>query len=185
MISLFPFDLTVPLGYRLGPMDWRRLTTSCLGLGWLPVAPGTWGSLPPVVVFAVLAQLHVAAPAMAAIMAAIVALASLACVAFVPAVAAVAGGTDPGEIVADEVAGQAMAFLVAAWFLPPDISLKQVLLVGGLGFFLFRILDITKPWPIRVLEKLPQGWGVLADDLLAGFLAGLILAVFVRFWIAT
>ena len=54
----------------------------------------------------------------------------------------------------------------------------------SLGFLLFRVIDITKPWPIKKLEALPAGWGVLADDLLAGVFAALILAVATMLWIA-
>ena len=184
MSALFPFDLGAVVGYGLGPMNWRRLIASCFGLGWLPVAPGTWGSLPPVVAFAVLGHLDVSGAAIAAVMAAFVVAGSVACVACVPAVAALAGKTDPGEVVVDEVAGQALVFLVIPWLLPADVSLKQCCLVAALGFLLFRVFDITKPWPIRKLESLPDGWGVLADDLLAGVFAAVVLAVVVKLWMA-
>jgi phosphatidylglycerophosphatase A len=46
---------------------------------------------------------------------------------------------------------------------------------AGAGFLLFRLFDITKPWPIRRLEKLPHGWGVMADDLLAGLFSCIFL----------
>ena len=45
------------------------------------------------------------------------------------------------------------------------------------GFALFRIFDIAKPWPIRKLETLPKGWGILADDLLAGVYAWIVLQI--------
>jgi phosphatidylglycerophosphatase A len=137
-----------------------------------------------VVVFAVLAHLDVSAGVVAAVMAAFVIAASVACIACVPAVAALAGKTDPGEIVVDEVAGQALVFLIAVWLLPADLSLKQCCLVAATGFLLFRVLDITKPWPIRKLEALPEGWGVLADDLLAGVFAAAVLSIVVKLWIA-
>jgi len=164
-------------------MSWKRWIASCFGLGWLPIAPGTWGSLPPVVVFAVLAHLDVPAAVIAAVMAAFVVVASVACVACVPTVAALAGRTDPGEVVIDEVAGQALTFLIAAWFLAADLSLKQCCVVAAIGFLLFRAFDITKPWPIRKLEALPEGWGVLADDLLAGVFAAIVLCVCIRLWV--
>ena len=55
--------------------------------------------------------------------------------------------------------------------------------VAGAGFVLFRLFDIVKPWPIRKLEKLPAGWGILADDLLAGVFAAVGLIVCVKLWI--
>lgn len=146
----------------------------------MPIAPGTWGSLPPVVAFSIM--LHFGAPALAItlVMAAFIVAGSVACVLCVPAVAALVGKGDPGEVVVDEVAGQAVAYLIIAFLLPSDLSLKQCCLVTGLGFFLFRALDITKPWPIKKMEAFPEGWGVLADDLLAGVLAGIILLIGVK-----
>ena len=161
----------------------RRLIASCFGLGWMPVAPGTWGSLPPVLVFAIMLHFGAPAPAIVAVMVAFVVAASVACVACVPAVEALAGKTDPGEVVVDEVAGQAVAFLIIPLILPADLSMKQCCLVTGLGFLLYRVLDITKPWPIKKLEALPAGWGVLADDLLAGAFAALLLSIGVKVWI--
>ncbi|MFZ5786292.1 MAG: phosphatidylglycerophosphatase A, partial [Acidobacteriota bacterium] len=78
--------------------------------------------------------------------------------------------SDPGPVVIDEVAGQwlALALLVAAQ--PRPLSLG---LVAG-SFLLFRLFDVVKPWPIGRLERLPGGWGILADDLAAGLAAGLV-----------
>ena len=151
----------------------------------MPIAPGTWGSLPPVVVFAVMAHFGAPAAAIVGVMVALIVVASVACVACVPAVAALAGKTDPGEVVVDEVAGQAVAFLFVPLILSAELSMKQYCLIAGAGFLLFRILDITKPWPIRKLEALPAGWGVLADDLLAGAFAGLILIGAAKLWIVS
>jgi len=161
----------------------RRLIASCFGLGWLPIAPGTWGSLPPVLAFSIM--LHFGAPAIAitVVMAAFIVAASAACVLCVPAVAALVGKGDPGEVVVDEVAGQAVTYLIIPLLLPSDLSLKQCCFVTGLGFFLFRALDITKPGPIKKMEAFPAGWGVLADDLLAGAVAGIILLICARLWI--
>ena len=162
----------------------KRLIASCFGLGWLPVAPGTWGSLPPVLAFSIMLHFNAPALAIVAVMAAFIVAASAACVLCVPAVAALVGKGDPGEVVVDEVAGQAVAYLIIPLLLPADLSMKQCCFVTGLGFLLFRVLDITKPWPISRLEALPQGWGVLADDLLAGVFAAVVLAICVKIWIA-
>jgi phosphatidylglycerophosphatase A len=74
---------------------------------------------------------------------------------------------DSPKIVFDEFCG----IFVAVWGLT---TLHQFLL----GFLFFRLLDIAKPFPINKLQALPRGWGVMADDLLAGALARLILAIF-------
>ncbi len=79
------------------------------------------------------------------------------------------GQNDPGEVIVDEVAGQWVALLghftasaESAGYLLPSL-------------ILFRLCDIIKPWPVRKMEKLPGGWGIMADDLLAGLMANLCL----------
>ena len=79
---------------------------------------------------------------------------------------------DPGCIVIDEIAGMAVTL----------IGLPFNLTTGLIGFIIFRILDISKPFPIRALEKhLPGGLGVVADDVIAGIMANLLLRVIIRF----
>ncbi len=148
----------------------KRLFTSCFGLGWLPVAPGTWGSMPPTAIFALLSYLDVSAMLMLSVMAALVAAGSIVCVKYAPALIAATGKTDPPEVVADEFAGQAVTFLAIA-----AVPTGQIWATALLGFLLFRLFDILKPWPIRSLEKFPEGWGVLLDDLLAGVYAAIVL----------
>ncbi|NTV81952.1 MAG: phosphatidylglycerophosphatase A, partial [Candidatus Aminicenantes bacterium] len=82
------------------------------------------------------------------------------------------GRPDPGRIVIDEVVGQllALAFLPGAW-VPVAVA-----------FALFRFFDIIKPWPIRRLERLPGGWGIMADDVGAG-LAAAVLGRLILLWI--
>jgi phosphatidylglycerophosphatase A len=103
---------------------------------------------------------------------------------FAPAIIKATGKDDPGEVVADELAGQALTFLPVPFFITADISTKQICIITALGFLFFRLFDIVKPWPIRKLEKLPKGWGILADDLLAGIFAAIVLLVCYWFWIA-
>jgi len=105
------------------------------------------------------------------------------CIKFAPAVIAATGNTDPREVVADEFAGQAVTFLVIAFLAVGAATPKQIWVITVAGFGLFRLFDIAKPWPIRKLEKLPKGWGVLADDLMASVYAAMVLAFFVRLWI--
>ena len=100
---------------------------------------------------------------------------SAVCVEYAPAAIAATGKSDPGEVVVDEVAGQAITFLAIG-----AIPVKQIWLVAAGGFVLFRLFDITKPWPIRKLETLPKGWGILADDLLAGVYALIALQICIR-----
>jgi len=72
---------------------------------------------------------------------------------------------DPSFVVIDEIGGQLLTFI----FVP--LTWTNL----GLGFLLFRLLDIFKPWPVKEGEKLAGGLGIMADDYLAGFLAALIL----------
>jgi phosphatidylglycerophosphatase A len=101
--------------------------------------------------------------------------ASVICIKFAPAVIAATGKTDPREVVVDEFAGQAITFIPIS-----AAPTGQIWATAVLGFLLFRLLDIVKPWPARKLEKLPKGWGVLADDLLVGIYAGIALLFCLR-----
>ncbi|MBW1988733.1 MAG: phosphatidylglycerophosphatase A [Deltaproteobacteria bacterium] len=137
------------------------------GAGLSPVAPGTCGSLAAVglhlaVVFALPGPWRYAA------LAALFLLACAACVASADWAAERWGRPDPGQVVADEVAG----YLLVPLLFPAGGLVYTV--VGG--FALFRVLDASKPPPIRQMEHwFPRGWGVLADDLLAGAVtAGLL-----------
>ena len=94
---------------------------------------------------------------------------------FTPAVIEATGKKDPGEIVADEVAGQCLTFVGLAVY-----ATGSICIAASLGFLFFRFFDITKLGPIRKLEQLPAGWGVLFDDLLAGVFAAIVLQVVVR-----
>ena len=153
----------------------KRLLASCFGLGRLPLAPGTWGSLPVMIIFALMGQFHLSGPSIITVMVALALAGSFICVKFAPAVIAATGNTDPREVVADELAGQAVTFLAIPFFIPVILTTGQICIITSGGFLLFRLFDIVKPWPIRKLEKLPKGWGILADDLMAGVYAGIVL----------
>ena len=153
----------------------KRLAASCFGLGRLPLAPGTWGSLPPAVIFALMWHFGASVLLISIVMAALILVGSVVCVKCAPAVIAVTGKNDPREVVADEFAGHAVVFLAVLFLAAGTISTRQIWTTTVLGFLLFRLFDIVKPWPIRKLEKLPAGWGVLLDDLLAGIYAGIAL----------
>ncbi|MDA0999371.1 MAG: phosphatidylglycerophosphatase A [bacterium] len=128
------------------------------GVGKIPIAPGTAGSLVGVLLYA---ALYFAGPVWPFV-------ATLAAAALAVWSGGVAermlGRKDPQVVVADEVAGQMLCLLGAA---PAPAHLLA-------GFFLFRALDIIKPF--RRAEKLPGGWGIVADDLLAGAGGWVLLA---------
>jgi len=160
-------------------MNWRRWIATCFGLGWLPVAPGTWGSLPPAIVFGVLMSAGVPHVVTVIVMAVMAVAGSAGCVCCASAAVAAVGKKDPGEVVMDEFAAQALTFLAVPLLLPRFLSGWESLLFAFLGFLLFRVLDIVKPGPIRKLEQLPGGWGVLMDDLAAGAVSAVVLIVVV------
>ena len=130
----------------------KRLLASCFGLGRLPIAPGTWGSLPPAAVFAVMWHFGASSVLISMIMAALALAGSAVCVICAPAVIKATGNADPREVVADEFAGQALTFLVIPFLATATISTKQIWVTIVLGFLLFRLFDIVKPWPIRRVE---------------------------------
>ena len=129
------------------------------GAGYGPIAPGTWGSIPGLIAFWGLDRIGAWTAAAGAAFAAAIGVwaAGRAELLF--------GEKDPGRVVIDEVAGQMVTLL----FLP---ARPLVLLVG---FLLFRVLDVLKPWPARGFEALPGGSGIMADDLMVGVYANLIL----------
>jgi phosphatidylglycerophosphatase A len=129
------------------------------GVGHAPVAPGTVGSA-----IGVLVYLGVRAWPTGAQFA-LLAVVTLAGVWASYAAAGHFRRSDPGQVVIDEVAGQLVTLLAtgaSGWGI-------------ALGFVLFRALDIVKPWPARALERLPGGYGIMADDLMAGLYGHLLL----------
>jgi len=135
--------------------------SSAFYIGFLPGAPGTYGSL------ATVAALYLVGLCRGALETGWGFLAAACAVAIIGILTAhvasrKAGKEDPSFVVIDEVAGQMLTFFLV----PLGGGLGLVNL--ALGFFAFRAFDIWKPWPIRKLEALPGGVGIVADDLLAG-----------------
>lgn len=146
------------------------------GSGHLRPAPGTWGSLVSVLVFAALWWLMANAVgqrwALELAVVVGVLLSSILAVRWGPWAIARFRGGDPREFVLDEFAGQWVALL----WLPLGLTagLWPLACVVGGQFVLFRIMDIVKPPPARQLERLPAGWGILLDDLFAGVYANVV-----------
>ena len=137
-----------------------RALTTLLGIGFFPKAPGTASSAAALLVY-VLALPKLAWPLYLVSLAVLFLLGGAASTAH----AAELGEGDPKRIVIDEAVGQLLAlFLVPVRWLP---------LV--LAFVFFRFFDIMKPFPIRRLEKLAGGWGIMADDAAAGLAAGILV----------
>lgn len=169
-----------PLGDRL-----RLLALTAGGLGLMKPASGTWGSTPPpAIVGVILLAGGSIAWARYAVIAMMIA-ASVACVLFTAWGERRWGKKDAGQIVADEVAGMCIPLLIVpAVFEPrsPEGFMRLVIVLAA-SFLLFRLFDIAKLQPADAAQKLPHGWGVLVDDLVAGLYATIALAILLRlFW---
>jgi len=139
---------------------WAILTATFFGIGKVRPGPGTWASAATALLWALLAyRLPYSARSLT-----IIALAALAILLGIPAATRVARASatkDPQFVVIDEVAGQLIALIAV------PLSWKTFLA----GFILFRAFDIVKPPPVRQLEKLPEGAGIVLDDVAAGIYA--------------
>jgi len=147
----------------------RRALLSLFGVGFLPGPSGTWASLVTTAGLVFLTGPGFG-PTSLPLLAALV-LGSAVTLAFAGREGGEDGHGDPGFIVADEVAGQAVALLLAG-----TVARGDGWLAAGLAFLGFRVFDILKPGPIDASQRLPGGLGVLADDLLAGLVAGGLVA---------
>ena len=154
----------MPLGLVIRNRIFMGLATGG-GVGYMPFAPGTFGSLLGFVLYVGLAALSFTAYG------AVVAVLGLMGVWASTEAEQLLGQKDASVIVIDEVVG----ILLALWSVSLDRYIPVVL-----GFGLFRLFDIIKPWP--ALERLPQGWGVMMDDVFAGVMAQGVLRVLI--WLA-
>ena len=139
---------------------WAALTATFFGVGRLRPGPGTWGSAVTVLLWAALA--HALAPGLRTPVACVLAI--LVVLIGIPAatrVARAAGSKDPQFVVIDEVAGQLITLIAV------PLAWKTFLA----GFILFRAFDIVKPPPVRQVERLPEGAGIVLDDVAAGIYA--------------
>ena len=152
------------------PTDYLALSIATCGVGYLPLAPGTFGSLVGVGIFLLLAHAN-----LLVIIVAILAI-TFAGIWAGSRVEQVSGRKDPGKVVVDEVAGQMIALfpltLFARW------SIGAVIL----SFILFRFFDIVKPYPANRLQELHGGAGVMFDDLVAGVYGAVIVSIMLRFF---
>jgi phosphatidylglycerophosphatase A len=152
---------------------WAWTIATFFGAGFGKPGPGTWGSVATVLLWALFAW--TAHPTPIILLYGLLLLIGFALALGIPAATIVAresGRKDPQFVVIDEVAGQWIALL----FSPADWR------HGLIALILFRLFDIAKPFPIRRLENLPEGWGIVLDDVAAGLYA-LGVASLLRIWI--
>ena len=167
------------------------LLATWFGLGNLPKAPGTWGSLGGAALAILMAYVNFRSHATiashpeknfwtAGLQVTYAELAIALMIAIIGVIVAdratrYAQIEDPHWVVIDEVSGQLITYYLFFWVLP--LNWKSWLL----GFILFRIFDIWKPFPAGQLERLPGGWGIMADDWMAGVYAAIVLRVALHF----
>lgn len=165
--------------------DYLSLAVTTFGVGYLPLAPGTWGSIVGVGIYLGVSKLdaiwhhHWAVEhGFSALQGSAVSLAAVSIIFLLFTLFGIwaagratelLGNEDPSEAVVDEVIGQLVVFL----FVPFGVGWPMILA----GFLLFRLFDIWKPYPIDHLQSLPGGLGICADDILAGVYAGVCLSV--------
>jgi phosphatidylglycerophosphatase A len=158
---------------KQGPTHWAFAVATFFGAGRLKPGPGTWGSIAALLLWAAASwAFHPTRYAMALILLGGIALALVFGIPASTIAARESGREDPGFVVIDEVIGQWIALIACPfdWW------------HGLLALLLFRVFDILKPPPARQLESLPEGWGIVFDDVAAGLYA-LGVGLLLRLWI--
>ena len=148
--------------------DYLALAIATWGVGYLPLMPGTWGSLVGVGVFLALARVSIVLVLVA------IPIITVAGIWAGFRTEELAGRKDPRKVVADEVAGQMIAMLPLPFF-----NLQSPLKWIIVSFILFRFFDIVKPYPASRLESLRGGYGIMCDDLVAGSYAAIITSIII------
>lgn len=143
-----------------------------LGSGYFPVAPGTAGSALGLVLVIAFRQTSLDPVRLAATLAVLAGLLFVVGVWSAGKAERIFGRVDPGQVVIDEVVGQIITFVAT-----PRVGWIWLIV----GFILFRFFDIVKPFPARRAERLPGGWGIMLDDVVAGLYSLTVLVILERF----
>jgi len=149
---------------------WARLTATFFFTGYLRPGPGSWGSAATVLLWWLIAR-NISDAHQAYACAALALLAIAIGIHAATLVARASGKEDPQFVVIDETAGQLITLIAA------PLTWKCLLA----GFILFRAFDIVKPPPIRMLERLPEGTGIVIDDVGAGLYALAVMQMLLHF----
>ena len=159
-----PDAIPAPKRTRSG-LDYVALAISTWGVGYLPLMPGTFGSLVGLVIFLLLPSLWLQILAIVVL--------TWAGIWAATRTERILRLKDPGKVVVDEVAGQMIALLPLSVFAVTSRGFWIMV-----SFTLFRHFDIFKPYPAKKFESLRSGLGIMADDLVAGVYAALVVAGF-------
>ena len=168
-----PQRTTATTTRRWKASDYLALSIATFGVGYLPLIPGTYGSLVSVGIFLLFTQILSGTALI------VVVLLFLLAITFSGIWAAsrteeLAGRKDPGKVVVDEVAGQMLALLPLTLF-----NLQPLTRGVIVSFILFRLFDIFKPYPAGRFERLKGGYGIMCDDLVAGGYAAVITSTII------
>jgi phosphatidylglycerophosphatase A len=150
-------------------LDYLALAISTWGVGYLPLMPGTFGSLVGIGVFLLLGSLL---PQLVGVI--VITWAGIWAASRTERILRL---KDPGKVVVDEVAGQMIALLPLSLLAVGPVTRGVIV-----SFILFRLFDIFKPYPARQFERWHSGLGIMADDLVAGFYGAIGTALVMYIW---
>ena len=142
-----------------------KVFSTFFGAGYFPLAPGTFASLLAALLYK--SYLH---RLDGKFYSSLIVIVFLGGAVSAGAFSRQVGQKDPRKVVIDEVCGQWIAYVLA----------PSTWTVTAIGFILFRVFDVLKPFPIRNSEKLPRGWGIMMDDVLAGIYSALLLQLYMK-----
>jgi phosphatidylglycerophosphatase A len=170
--------IVVPQSVPAAAKDWKAsdylaLAIATFGVGFLPLIPGTFGSLLSVGIFLLFTQILAGSSLIAVVLLFILAV-TFAGIWAASRTEELSGRKDPGKVVVDEVAGQMISLLPVALF-----SLQPLTRGVIVSFILFRLFDIFKPYPASRFERLKGGYGIMCDDLAAGAYAAVITSAII------
>jgi phosphatidylglycerophosphatase A len=148
---------------------WATLTATFFGIGHIRPGPGTWASAATMLLWAALAH-ALPYPLRIPILIGLAAFVTLVGIPAATRAARASASKDPSFVVIDEVAGQLISLIAV------PLSWKTFLA----GFILFRVFDILKPPPVRQLERLPEGAGIVLDDVAAGIYALAVMQLLIH-----
>jgi len=153
--------------------DFVALSIATWGVGYLPLAPGTFGSAVGVGIFLLLVRVTPANALVAVVLVSIVVV-TIAGIWAASRTERLSGRKDPGKVVVDEVAGQLIALFPLTLFAHWSTTAVMV------SFILFRFFDIVKPYPAGKFEALRGGFGIMCDDLVAGVYGAIIVSILLK-----
>ena len=165
---------TVPkIAKSWNPSDYLALSIATFGVGYLPLIPGTFGSLASVGIFLLFTQI-VTGTSLFALVLLFTLIVTFSGIWAASRTEELSGRKDPGKVVVDEVAGQMLALLPLTLINPQPLTRGVIV-----SFILFRLFDIFKPYPAGRFERLKGGYGIMCDDLMAGAYAAAITSAII------